>query len=321
VSGLTNSANPNHAGVKGEAGTGARGVLGTHAGFPPGSGLLNSVTQAVRGEGGIIGVCGEGRTVNPDGTPAASGWGVVGKGVTAGVQGGDGRSGGIGVIGISGPSFVSGGLTFFPFAARFDGPVRIRTVGGAPGSLTVDGSLFVSGSTKASVVPHPDGSQRVMHTVEAPESWFEDIGRAQLREGVARVDIDPDFAAVSGLGDDYHVFLTAEGPSNGLYVDDRTSTGFEVREQGEATSEITFSYRIMTKRTNTGTGRLEPFELPSEAGVRTTEPAETAVPSPAFPEEPALAEPLPEGAVPEPPSDWPETVPWPPDIMRNSDTR
>jgi hypothetical protein len=138
---------------------------------------------------------------------------------------------------------------------------------------------------------------------------------------VARVDIDPDFAAVSGLGDDYHVFLTAEGPSNGLYVGDRTSTGFEVREQGEATSEITFSYRIMTKRTNTGTGRLEPFELPSEAGVRTTEPAETAVPSPAFPEEPALAEPLPEGAVPEPPSDWPETVPWPPDIMRNSDTR
>lgn len=87
-----------------------------------------------------------------------------------------------------------------------------------------------------------------MHTVEAPESWFEDVGRAQLRRGVARVDVDPDFAAVSGLGDDYHVFLTPEGPSNGLYVTDRSSTGFEVREQSEGTSEISFSYRIMTKR-------------------------------------------------------------------------
>jgi hypothetical protein len=158
--------------------------------------------------------------------------------------------------------------------------------------------------------------------VEAPESWFEDIGRAQLREGTARVDIDPDFAAVSGLGDDYHVFLTAEGPSNGLYVGDRTSTGFEVSEQGEGTSEITFSYRIMTKRTNTGTGRLEPIEWPTEDGVRVTEPAEPpAVPSPAFPEEPAPAEPQPEGAVPEPPSDWPESVPWPLDIMMNGNTR
>jgi hypothetical protein len=320
VFGSTGSANTNDAGVCGVVTTGARGVLGRHIGFPPGSGLLNSVTQAVRGEGGIIGVCGEGRTVNPNGTPATSGWGVVGKGVTAGVQGGDGRSGGIGVIGVSGPGVVIGGLTFFPLAGRFDGPVRIRHIAGVPGTgtLTVDGSLFVSGPTKASVVPHPDGSQRVLHSVEAPERWFEDIGRAQLREGVARVDVDPDFAAVSGLGDDYHVFLTAEGPSNGLYVVNRTSTGFEVREQGQATSEIMFSYRIMTKHRNAGTGRLEPIELPSEAGVRTTEPAEAAaVPSPAFPEEPAPAEPLPEGAVPAPPSDWPESVPWPPDIMRN----
>jgi hypothetical protein len=166
-----------------------------------------------------------------------------------------------------------------------------------------------------------------MHTVEAPESWFEDIGRAQLREGMARVDIDPDFAAVSGIGDDYHVFLTAEGPSNGLYVGDRTSTGFEVREQGEATSEITFSYRIMTKRTKAGTGRLEPIEPPAEAGEKAAgEPVERrTVPvtpvSPDGPEGVPSTKPLPEGAIPAPPSHWPETVPWPPDIMVESGTR
>jgi hypothetical protein len=205
--------------------------------------------------------------------------------------------------------------------------VFVRTVGGAAGNLSVDGSLFVTG-TKSALIPHPDGSHRAMYAVEAPDSWFEDVGRAQLRQGVARVDIDSDFAAVSGLADDYHVFLTPEGQSNGLYVAGRSPGGFEVREQGEGNAEISFSYRIMTRRTDVRTKPFEPIELPTEDGLRAAEPADLRdVPSPdtpAFPEEPEdtpTTKLLPEGAVPEPPSDWPETVPWPPDIMRNMDTR
>jgi hypothetical protein len=317
-------------GIIGESDSGEVGVQGFSRGV------------AVRGDGGVFGFVGSGTTqgvngtgtgavsfgvvgsgtatgVNGTGTGAVS-FGVVGVGVTAGVWGGNRRSGGIGVVGVPGPNFISGGITFTPWAGRFDGPVRVRTLGGASGDLSVDGSLFVFGSTKASVVPHPDGSQRVMHSMEAPESWFEDIGRAQLREGVARVGIDPDFAAVSGLGDDYHVFLTAEGPSNGLYVSDRTSTGFEVREQGEATSEITFSYKIVTKRGDSRSGRLESIELPSAAGERATGEAAELPPQdiPASPRQPGSAppaEPLPEGAVPARPSSWPETIPWPPDIL------
>jgi hypothetical protein len=160
------------------------------------------------------------------------------------------------------------------------------------GRLFVNGALLVTGFPKSSVVPHPDGSERVMHTVEAPESRFEDVERAQLRQGVARVEVDPDFAAVSRLGDDHHVFLTPEGPSNGLYVTDRSSTGFEVREQGEGTSEISFSCRIMTRRAGVGAGRLERIERPSEAG------------------DSGAAE----------PADRP-TVPWPPEVMAASDAR
>ena len=324
-------------GVIGQSSSGDVGVQGFSRG------------QAVRGDGGLFGVVGSGTAqgVNGTGTGAASfgvvgrgtatgvdgrgtgagTFGIVGVGGVAGVWGGDPMrmSGGIGVVGRPGPNFISGGLTFTPWAGRFDGPVWVRTIGGATGDLTVDGSLLVFGSTKASVVPHPDGSRRVMHSMEAPESWFEDIGRAQLREGVARVGIDPDFAAVSELGDDYHVFLTAEGPSNGLYVSDRTSTGFEVREQGEATSEITFSYRIVTKRGDSRTGRLEPLELPSDAGEKATgEPAELPPHGvPASPRQPGSAPPaeprpeaaVPEGAVPARPSSWPETIPWPPDIL------
>jgi hypothetical protein len=83
-------------------------------------------------------------------------------------------------------------------------------------------------------------------------------GRAQLQDGVARVGIDPDFAAVSGIRDDYHVFLTAEGRSNGLYITDRTSTGFEVREHGERTSRISFGYRIPTDMRYQITGLATP---------------------------------------------------------------
>jgi hypothetical protein len=105
--------------------------------------------------------------------------------------------------------------------------------------------------------------------------------------------------------------FSAHAPSNGLYVGDRTSTGFEVREQGEATSEITFSYRIMTKRATAGTGRLEPIELPAEAGQRAAaESAPSALAPPVSLEDAEGAPPvLPEEAIPGPPSDWPDSVP------------
>jgi hypothetical protein len=323
VAGFTES--PNHAGVLGETSTGGVGVQG------------RSSSQAVRGDGGTFGVIGGGTATGVDGTGTGpSGFGVVGRGTVAGVHGTSAGAGGFGVIGIGGrvgvrgdgrgatsgigvegiPGPLSGGI--IPFAGAFRGSVLVAN------NLSVNGSLFVSGA-KAAVVPHPDGSERAMYAVEAPESWFEDIGRAHLRHGAAHVDVDPDFAAVTGLGDDYHVFLTPEGPTNGLYVGDRTPSGFEVREQGRSTSDISFSYRIMTRRTDVRAGRLEPIEgAPSgadePADVRSDQPAASPAPSPEEPgvtPEGGLQEPAREqDAGQEPPSDWPlATVPWPPDIV------
>jgi hypothetical protein len=322
VAGFTFSSSVGHAGVLGEAGRGGIGVLGQ---CQRGSGIgvrgLGS-NQAVRGDGGSFGVVGRGTATGVDGRGAGAGtFGVVGVGGVAGVWGGNSASGGIGVVGVPGP--FNG--TVFPWAGRFDGSVQVN------GALFVNGNLFVSG-TKAAVVPHPDGSQRATYAVETPESWFEDVGRAQLRQGVARVDVDRDFAAVSGLGDDYHVFVTPEGPSNGLYVTDRTASGFDVLEQGEGTGEISFSYRIMTRRPDVRSGRLEPIEASTPEGEKTGTALPDLPPSPCpdLPGELAVgpegvppAEPQPEEAATpqQPPSDWPETVPWPPDIMMDGDTR
>ena len=117
------------------------------------------------------------------------------------------------------------------FAGHFVGPVNVN------GPFTVTG-------TKGAAVPHPDGSTRVLFSLECPESWFEDFGKSQLSKGTTHITIDPAFAAVVDPNE-YHVFLTPYGDCNGLYVDGLTKTGFTVREQKGGTSNVGFSYRLV----------------------------------------------------------------------------
>jgi hypothetical protein len=98
-----------------------------------------------------------------------------------------GSGGKVGVVGLAGGPGT--------FAAEFFGDVHVT------GKLTVD-TL-----PKSSVVPHPDGTRRIVCVLESPESWFEDFGRGEVVEGHTRVDLDPDFATLVDTND-YHVFIT-----------------------------------------------------------------------------------------------------------------
>jgi hypothetical protein len=100
-----------------------------------------------------------------------------------------------------------------------------------------------------------------LYALESPESWFEDFGRGEMVRGRAQVELDPDYAAVVQT-EDYHVFLTPEGNSKGLYVSNRRTSGFEVREQQGGTSTLTFSYRVVARRADIEVERLEKVELP-----------------------------------------------------------
>ena len=126
----------------------------------------------------------------------------------------------------------------------------------SPGSCSIadGGNLSCSGTKSASVSIQDE--QRLLYAIESPEVWFEDFGTATLRYGQAVVDIDPLFAATINL-DDYHVFLTPLGDCQGLYVANKTSTGFEVRELGGGTSYVSFDYRIAAHRLGYGEVRLE----------------------------------------------------------------
>lgn len=106
---------------------------------------------------------------------------------------------------------------------------------------------YVANGTKSAAVA-AQGGERLVYTIESPEVWLEDFGSGQLQNGVAQVVIDPVFASSADLNGEYHVFLTPLGDSNGLYVANKTATGFEVRESGGGTSNIGFDYRIVAHR-------------------------------------------------------------------------
>ena len=152
------------------------------------------------------------------------------------------------------------------FAGIFNGPVAIN------GPLTVFGQ-----SWKSAVVPHPDGSHRRLYCTEAPESLFEDVGRARIVSGRAEVHLDPDFAALIRT-ENYHVFITPEGDCHGLYVASRSPEGFSVRESQGGVATVDFSYRIVAKRKDIDAPRLEKVEPPPTGPQTFTVPEATEVP-------------------------------------------
>jgi len=114
--------------------------------------------------------------------------------------------------------------------------------------IDVSGNLFCNGS-KSAVVPVDGGGRQVaLYAVESPENWFEDFGYGQLSNGVVTIFLEPTFQQTVNSDADYHVFLTPNGDSHGLYVAQKTATSFEVREQGGGTSSIAFDYRIVARR-------------------------------------------------------------------------
>jgi hypothetical protein len=245
----------------------------------PTAGLVG-VTQAANGAPGNepIGVLGDAQTDTglcagvAGVTASRDGMGVFGlsdanTGFTAGVSGEASSPTGYGMFarnmaghGIAGITGASGGVAIIgnnsnvagAFAGVFVGPVYVS------GNFTV-------GGTKSAVVPHPDGSHRLVYCVESPESWFEDFGKGKLQRGQADVVIDPDFAAVVDM-DDYHVFVTPYDENPELLVTSRTNCGFRVKAKDE-TSSADFSWRLVARRKDVDPARLAKTDVPATPPV------------------------------------------------------
>jgi hypothetical protein len=276
---------PGAPGVMGVAGATADGVVGT-SNAPNKSGVFGSNGNSDAGFGvfgrcdsssgvgvgafsqnglGVLGVSG--------GTPGFGSYGVAGVVEDAQLPG-IARAGVIGVcrtsftygvwgrIDVSNPSpdaiavFGTAGANINP-----DGSISyIGQAGNFVGPVGIEGDLTVFGA-KSAAVRHHDGSHRRLYSVESPESWFEDFGETTLVSGKARVDLDPDFAALVDSAS-YHVFLTPYGDCNGLCASSRSTRGFDVVETGGGVSNVRFSYRIVAKRKDIVGERLARVEAP-----------------------------------------------------------
>jgi hypothetical protein len=161
-------------------------------------------------------------------------------------------------VGVGGDSSSSNGVQGRTTGSGWAGAFFGRA--GVVGNLAVFGNLtVVPPGVKSMAMPHADGSYRRLYALESPESWFEDFGSGEIADGRAEVKLDPEFAAVVQV-DEYHVFLSPEGDSNGLYVAGKDSSGFEVREQQGGRSSLPFSYRVVARRKEIDGERLERFE-------------------------------------------------------------
>jgi hypothetical protein len=125
------------------------------------------------------------------------------------------------------------------------------------GDTYISGFLIVYGGCQTGCVA---GGKRVNAVTEyAPlesEPTIEDNGEATLFGGFAYVPLDPKFANVMDKNASYLVSVTPEGDCNGLYVAQRTPSGFAVRELRNGRESLGFEYRIVAKRYGERAARL-----------------------------------------------------------------
>lgn len=123
--------------------------------------------------------------------------------------------------------------------------VGVREVAGAGGLRKIIGNGTVN-----TIVKDLDGELVALSCPEAPENLFQDYGQGMLVNGKAHINIDPILAKNIVVNDKHplRVFIQLEGDCEGVYVTNKTQTGFDVIELKNGQSNIAFSYTIVANR-------------------------------------------------------------------------
>lgn len=124
-----------------------------------------------------------------------------------------------------------------------------ENAGGTGAAVYASGDQIASG-TKSEVVKTASSGHRLLYSVESSEVWFEDVGRGQLANGRAHIELDPLFLETVTIDEDHpmEVFIQlTDANCNGTAVRSG-KTGFDVIELAGGKSDATFSCRVMAKR-------------------------------------------------------------------------
>jgi hypothetical protein len=98
---------------------------------------------------------------------------------------------------------------------------------------------------------------------------IEDDGTAQLIDGYATVTLDPAFAHAIDTSEQYHVTITPDADTRGLFVASKTPTSFVVREIQGGRDSLAFDYHIAAGALGRAAARL--VEM-TPAQLRAVEP-------------------------------------------------
>jgi hypothetical protein len=104
--------------------------------------------------------------------------------------------------------------------------------------------------TKPATVKLDDGTKVKLFTEEAAELYFTDYGQGRLSGGSVHVELDGTYLQTVTI-DARHpmkVFVQLEDDCRGVFVTNKTATGFDVAELQGGKSSAAFSYRVVCKR-------------------------------------------------------------------------
>lgn len=106
---------------------------------------------------------------------------------------------------------------------------------------------IIGSGTVSTLVKGLNNEELIMNCPEAPENLFMDYGHGKLKNGYAKIIIDPIFSKNIIVNEDHplKVFIQLEGDCNGVYVFNKTSESFEVKELKNGNSNVEFTYSII----------------------------------------------------------------------------
>jgi len=183
---------------------------------------------------GIVGV-GNGLGVY---TTLGRGSGIAGTGLTIGVAGFS-TSGLTGTAGVptAGGYFENalGASSINVYVAAYNGATQFKILGSG---------------TVSTIVKDMNENNVIMFSTESPEVLFQDYGSGKLQNGFAHITLDPVFSKNIFISEKtpLRVFIQPEGNCNGVYVTNKSKTGFDVYELNNGNSDISFIYTVIGNR-------------------------------------------------------------------------
>ena len=198
--------------------------------------------------GNGIGFVGVGNNAVASIITPASGCGVVGTGAQYGVMGfatNTLNSNPLSNSAANGGTASAGGY----FEVQTAGTAQTWAYVGVRDNFGLNRKIIGPGTVNT-VVKDTHGNLVALSCPEAPENLFQDYGTARLVNGRALVALDPTLTKNIVVNDAHplRVFVQLEGECNGVYVTDKSATGFEVMELAGGTSNAPFTYTVVANR-------------------------------------------------------------------------